>query len=152
MEETQLVRCASCGSTNRVSAKRIKDQARPICGRCKTPLSISSQPLIITDDSFNQVVELSSLPVLLDMWAEWCGPCHMLAPVIEQLSEELAGRIVVAKLNVDENPRTAARFNVRSIPTLLLLKNGQETNRIVGAQPKSEILRHLRLTEPDIYN
>lgn len=100
----------------------------------------------MTDANFADIVEMSPLPVLLDMWAEWCGPCRMLAPIIEQLSEELAGRVVVAQLNVDQNPRTAARFNVRSIPTLLLLKNGQETNRIVGAQPKSEIVRQLGLT------
>ncbi|MCI0617635.1 thioredoxin [bacterium] len=144
MEETQLVRCVSCGATNRVSDKRIKDQFRAVCGRCKTPLSISSQPLIVTDTNFSSVVEVSSLPVLLDMWAEWCAPCHMLAPVIEQLSEELTGRVVVAKLNVDENPKTAGRFNVRGIPTLLLLKNGREIDRIVGVQPKSEIVRHLK--------
>jgi len=143
METTQLIQCHSCGATNRVSDEKIKNQIRPICGRCKNLLSISTGPLVVTDANFANVVELSALPVLLDMWAEWCGPCHMVAPVIEQLSQELSGRFVVAKLNVDENPRTAARFNVRSIPTLLLLKNGRELNRIVGAQPKSEILRRL---------
>ena len=145
MEEAQLIKCRSCGSINRVSEQRIKKEVRAICGRCKAPLSISSEPLIVTDDNFGSVVESSSLPVLLDLWAEWCGPCHLLAPVINQLSEELAGTVVVAKLNVDENPRTAARFNVRSIPTLLLLKNGQEIDRIVGVQPKYEILRRLSL-------
>ena len=116
-----------------------------VCGRCKTPLSISSGPLIVTDANFDNAVGGSSIPILLDMWAEWCEPCHMLAPTIHQLSAELAGRIVVAKINIDENPQTAARFNVRSIPTLLLLKNGQEIDRIVGVQPKSEILRRLSL-------
>ncbi len=144
MEKTQLVKCGSCGATNRVSDERIIDQVRAVCGRCKSPLSISSQPLIVTDTTFSNIVELSPLPVLLDMWAEWCEPCHMLAPVIEQLSEELTGRVVVAKLNVDENPKTAGRFNVRSIPTLLLLKNGREVDRIVGVQPKIEIVRRLK--------
>lgn len=145
METTNLIQCHSCGATNRVSDEKIKDETRAICGRCKNPLSITSGPLVVTDANFSNVVELSALPVLLDMWAEWCGPCHMLAPVIEQLSEELNGRVVVAKLNVDENPRTAGRFNVRSIPTLLMLKNGREIDRIVGVQPKSEILRQLGL-------
>lgn len=149
METTHLIQCHSCGATNRVSDKKIRDEVRPICGRCKNPLSISSSPLVVTDANFTNVVEISALPVLLDMWAEWCGPCHMIAPVIEQLSKELAGQVVVAKMNIDENPRTAARFNVRSIPTLLLLKNGRETNRIVGAQPKSEILRQLGFTRAE---
>jgi thioredoxin len=135
-----------------VSDEKINNDIRPVCGRCKNPLAMSFGPLHVTDMNFNSVVESSPLPVLLDMSADWCGPCHMPAPVIDQLSEELAGRIVVAKLNVDENPRTAARFNVRSIPTLLFLKNGEEKNRIVGAQSKSEILRQLGLTQSDSYN
>jgi thioredoxin len=81
---------------------------------------------------------------VLDLWAPWCGPCRMLAPMMVELAEEMAGRVRVAKLNVDENPATAARFNVSSIPTLLVLKKGQEIDRIVGVQPKSEIARRLQ--------
>jgi len=81
--------------------------------------------------------------VLLDMWAPWCGPCRMIAPIVEQLASELAGRVKVGKLNVDENPSTAARFNARSIPTLLVLKGGREVERIVGVQPKAEIARRV---------
>jgi thioredoxin len=83
------------------------------------------------------------LPVLLDMWATWCGPCKILAPVIEELAVDLAGRVRVGKLDVDENPATAARFGVRSIPTLLVLRDGRELDRIVGVQPKPEIARRL---------
>jgi len=81
--------------------------------------------------------------VLVDAWAAWCGPCRMIAPVIDELATELAGRVRVAKLNVDENPATASRFDLRSIPTLLVIKGGREVDRIIGVQPKQEILRRL---------
>ena len=99
--------------------------------------------MTVTDATFAAEVERSSLPVLLDLWAPSCGPCRMVAPIMIELAEEMAGRVRVAKLNVDENPLTAARFNVSSIPTLLALKNGREIDRIVGMQPKSEIARRL---------
>ena len=100
--------------------------------------------MIVTDARFADDVARSPLPVLLDLWAEWCGPCHMVAPTIEKLAAELAGRVRVAKLNIDDNPRTAARFGVQSIPTLLILKDGQEVDRLIGVQPKEEILRRLQ--------
>ena len=97
----------------------------------------------MTDATFAQDVEGSPVPVLVDAWAPWCGPCHMIAPVIDQLATELAGRVRVVKLNVDDNPGTAARFDLRSIPTLLVLKDGREVDRLVGVQPKQEIVRRL---------
>ncbi len=97
----------------------------------------------MTDANFAEEVERSVLPVLLDMWAPWCGPCRMIAPTIEQLAGELSGLVKVAKLNTDENPMTGSRFNVRSIPTLLVLKDGKEIDRLVGACGKQEILRKL---------
>lgn len=145
MGEALLIHCPSCGATNRVPQARIRQRAEAVCGRCKTPLPISYSPVTATDANFASTVERSPLPVLLDMWAAWCGPCRMIAPVVDQLAEELAGRVRVAKLNTDDNPVTAARFNVRSIPTLLLLRNGREVDRIVGVQPKAEIVRRLQL-------
>lgn len=142
--ESKLIPCQSCGATNRVPLEKLGGKAQPICGRCKKPLALSAHPVTVTDANFAHEVAQSPLPVLLDMWAAWCGPCRMIAPAIEQLATELAGRVRVCKLNVDENPQTAARFGVQSIPTLLVLKDGREVDRLVGALPKQEILRRLQ--------
>ena len=144
MSDMRLIRCPSCGATNRVPPEKLGQGLQPVCGRCKSPLLADSKPVTVTDATFSAEVERSPLPVLLDLWAPWCGPCRMLAPMVEELSAEMAGRVRVAKLNVDENPATAERFNVRGIPTLLVLKAGQEVDRIVGVQPKSEIARRLQ--------
>lgn len=139
---TDLIRCAKCGATNRVRAEAVQ---KAICGRCKTPLSGETvKPVIVTDANFAAEVEASPLPVLLDLWAAWCGPCRLIAPVVEQLAAELAGRARVGKLDVDKNPQTAARFQARSIPTLLILKDGREVDRLIGVQPKEAILRRLQ--------
>jgi thioredoxin 2 len=142
--DVQLIRCPSCGATNRAPRGRLESGDQPICGRCKTPLTATTHPLTVTDENFAREVEGATLPVLLDLWAAWCGPCRVIAPVVEQVAAELAGRVKVGKLNVDENPQTAARFGVRSIPTLLIFKNGREADRLVGALPKQEILRRLQ--------
>jgi thioredoxin 2 len=143
MSETQLIRCPSCGVTNRVPLEKVESGLRPICGRCKTRIPVDHKPVTVTDATFSAEVERSPLPVVLDMWAPWCGPCRMITPMIEELATEMAGRLRFAKLNVDENPATAARFNVRSIPTILVFKGGREVDRIVGIQPKSAMTRRL---------
>jgi len=143
MAEAQTIRCAACGAVNRVPAEKLARGLRPVCGRCKARLLADTAPVTVTDATFVEMVEHSPLPVLVDAWAPWCAPCRMIAPVIDQLAAEMAGRVRVAKLNVDENPATAARFNLRSIPTLLVLRGGREVDRIVGVQPKSEISRRL---------
>lgn len=139
----QVVSCPACGANNRVPLEKMSQGKMPVCGRCKAPLSLSAQPLVISDATFAAQVERSPLPVLLDMWAPWCGPCRMIAPVLEELAAEMAGRVRIAKLNVDENPKTSSRFAVQSIPSLLVLKAGREVDRMVGVQPKSEIKRRL---------
>jgi len=141
---SQIIKCPNCGANNRVlNGETAAKQA--VCGRCKKLLPMSSsQPVIVTDANFKETVEQSPLPVLLDLWAAWCGPCRIIAPVIDQLAKELAGKALVGKLNVDENKQTAARFNVQGIPTLLILQNGWEVDRIVGIESKESILRRLQ--------
>jgi thioredoxin 2 len=139
---SQIMRCPKCGANNRIAANA-QTGAIPVCGRCKTPLAAEAQPVIFTDRNFAAEAEKSALPVLIDFWAAWCGPCRIIAPVIEQLAKELGGKVRVGKLNVDENQMTAARFRVQSIPTLLVLKNGSEVERIVGVQSKEAIRRRL---------
>jgi thioredoxin 2 len=147
MPDPQLLRCSTCGAVNRVPPERLEEGRRPLCGRCRTPLPVSGKPMTVTDVTFAAEVERSPVPVVVDLWAEWCGPCRIIAPVIDELATTMAGRVRFAKLNIDENPATATRFNVRSIPTLLVFKDGREVDRIVGVYPKAEIARRLaRLT------
>ncbi len=103
----------------------------------------SSATVAVSDDSFAQDVLSSSTPVLVDFWATWCGPCRMVAPVLEEIATEKAGQLTVAKLDVDANPNTARDFQVVSIPTMILFKDGQPVKRIVGAKGKAALLREL---------
>ncbi|MGA2804681.1 MAG: thioredoxin [Acidimicrobiales bacterium] len=96
--------------------------------------------ITVSDDTFDEAVGLSDIPVVVDFWAEWCGPCKMVAPILDEIASAHSGKLKVAKLNVDDNPRTAQRFQVMSIPTLLLFKNGETQARIVGARSKSQIM------------
>jgi thioredoxin 2 len=139
----QIISCPKCGAKNRVVLQK-QTGREAICGRCKTPLSAESNPVIVTDQNFVEEVERSPLPVLLDLWAAWCGPCRIIAPIIDQLARELSGRARVAKLNIDQNPSTTARFGVQSIPTLLVLKNGREVDRLIGVQSSEAILRKIQ--------
>jgi thioredoxin 1 len=104
-------------------------------------------PIVVTDATFDQVVGGNALPVLVDFWAPWCGPCRAIAPTVERLAQEFAGRAVVAKLNVDENPRTAQRFGISGIPALLVFQGGQVVERLLGAQPapvlRQALARHI---------
>jgi thioredoxin 2 len=143
MAETLMTRCPACGTSNRIPRVKVEQGLEPTCGRCKARLPVSAKPQMVTDASFSADVERSPLPVLVDAWAPWCGPCRMIAPVVEELATEMVGRVRVVKLNVDDNPRTAARFNLRSIPTLLVIREGREVDRLVGVQPKHEIVRRI---------
>lgn len=107
-------------------------------------------PLPVSDASFATEVLASSKPVLVDFWAAWCGPCRMVAPVLDEIAAERAGQLTVAKLDVDANPETARDFGVVSIPTLILFKDGQPIKRIVGAKGKAALLRELSDVVPDV--
>lgn len=141
-----IITCPKCGAKNRVDERA--RSAIPKCGRCGTTLPVGSgsdgKPLHVTDSTFDEVLaSAGDLPVLIDAWAEWCGPCKMLGPTIDQIAGESAGRWIVGKLNVDQSPRTASRFRISSIPTLLIFKNGQLRDQIVGLQPKQAIVSRL---------
>jgi thioredoxin 2 len=121
--------CPSCGARNRVGPV---DRGTPRCSRCKTML-----PWLVEADAASFAAEAaSSVPVVVDLWAPWCGPCRMIAPVLSDLAARHAGKLKVVKVNVDEEPQLAARFDARSIPLLLVLRDGREVDRIVGALPR----------------
>src|SRR5262245_17010964 len=122
MSDPQLIRCSACGATNRVPLEKIGQGLRPVCGRCKTALAVENKPVTVTDANFAAEVERSPLPVLLDMWAPWCGPCGMVAPVVEELAAEMAGRVRVAKLNVRSEEHTSELQSLRHLVCRLLLE------------------------------
>ncbi len=126
---TQVVVCSNCQTKNRVppAAKGV-----PRCGKCRAPL-----PWVVnaTDTDFASVAEAATIPVLVDVWAPWCGPCRMVSPALEQLADELAGRLKLVKVNADDSPGVSNQFEVQAIPTLVLLNRGKVVDKQVGAAP-----------------
>jgi len=137
MNDAVLLVCAQCAQMNRIPAARLDDQPR--CGRCKQPL-VDGQPITLTDANFERFVSRSELPVVVDFWAAWCGPCKTMAPVFAQAAARLKPRVLLAKVDTDAAPLTASRYNIRSIPTLVVLRDGFEVARQSGAVDLARLL------------
>jgi thioredoxin 2 len=128
--------CTFCSKLNRVDLGRISD--RPKCGSCGRPILLD-RPLRLADDNFDAVLAGVSVKVLVDFYADWCAPCKIMAPVLDEISYEFRGRLLIAKLDTDRNPVTAARFAIRSIPTLIVFENGVEKLRQSGAMRREQV-------------
>jgi thioredoxin 2 len=142
----QIIKCENCGIKNRIPLTRMKDY--PKCGRCGHPLSmpqVYDHVITVSDRTFQSEVLSFQGAVLVDCWAPWCGPCKMVAPVLDQLATEYVGRLKIVKVNVDQNPLTSTHYNIKSIPTLLFFKNGKLEKSLPGAYPKNEIEKQIRL-------
>jgi len=135
------VACAHCLATNRVPAARLSED--PVCGRCGQEL-LTGQPVPMTDAHFDQFTQRTELPVLVDFWAPWCGPCVGMAPQFDLAARQLKGRALLVKVDSDDNPKTASRFGIRSIPTLVLLDQGREKSRQTGALQAGQIVSLVR--------
>jgi len=131
--------CSKCGVKNRIPLSRVDET--PKCGKCKAPLPVEklSQTVTVTDLTFDREVLSSVLPVLVDCWAPWCGPCRAIGPILDQLAVKYRAKIKIAKLNVDENTEIGSRYSISSVPTLLLVKNGRIIDTLVGALPKEQL-------------
>ena len=133
-----IIACGACGKKNRLAYEKLGDAVR--CGQCKQPLKAPGVPIELHQTAdFDRLVAKSSLPVVVDYWAPWCGPCRMVAPELQKVAARQAGRMIVVKVNTDELSDLGQRFNIRSIPTLAVFANGSEVARISGARSASDI-------------
>lgn len=140
MNQTKVT-CPKCNASNRLPGERLGD--KPKCGKCKTPLFIG-KPMTLGPQNVASVINNNDIPVLVDCWAPWCGPCKSFAPVFEQAAGELEPHVRLAKLNTEQHQGIAARWQIRSIPTLILFKNGKEVKRVSGAMPLPQLKQWLK--------
>ena len=132
-DDSVLYPCSHCGSTNRIRKARAADD--PQCGRCHQKI-FPRRTVAATDATWQREVEQSPIPVLVDFWAPWCGPCRVVGPVLEEVARERGGRVKIVKVNVDENPRLSERFGIQAIPTMILFRGAREVDQIRGALAK----------------
>ena len=131
--------CLACGAKNRVPAEHLADTGR--CGSCKQSLAPLDEPMEVDAAEFSEISRGAKVPVLVDFWAPWCGPCRMAAPEVRELAREIAGRGVVLKVNTEEHPEVAAQFRVQAIPTFVLLRDGRAVLQQAGVVPRSAMRR-----------
>ncbi len=138
-ESSVILACSACNAKNRIPLTRLDDA--PICGKCQTPLPVDdlSRPVDVSDQNFDQVVLASPIPVMVDCWAPWCGPCRSISPMMVSLARKYRARIKIAKLNLDENTMIGSRYSITSVPTFLLIQNGRIVDKLVGALPKEHL-------------
>ena len=140
MSDAMLIPCPHCNGLNRIPAERLGDQ--PKCGRCKQPVLLST-PFDLTQNDYASQIK-GDLPLLVDVWAEWCGPCKSFAPIFEQAAAQLAGRCRLAKLDSEANQQLSGQLGIRSIPSLILFRDGKEVARQSGAFPLQQLLAWLK--------
>lgn len=140
-----LMRCSACGTKNRIPAAKVGEVAK--CGKCHAAIETRSllmaEPVFITDANFHTQVLKSPLPIVLDCWAQWCSACHTITPIMHEIAAQYKGRLRVGKLNTEQNPMTTSRFQILSLPTLLIFDGGQLRDTLAGAYPKPVIMQRL---------
>ncbi len=133
--------CSACQAVNRIQAERLTQQPR--CGQCKQPL-FSGHPIELTEVNFKSQLTRSDIPLVVDFWAPWCGPCQMMAPAFVKAAQKLEPEVRLAKLNTEQEPELAGQFQIRSIPTMIMFKAGREISRVSGAMQEADIVRWVR--------
>ena len=138
MTDKKHIVCTHCSAINRIETSRLAD--KPVCGKCKKKLFTGS-PIELNDQNFTKIISKSDIPIRVDFWADWCGPCKMMAAAFTEASSKLEPNAILAKLNTEQAQQTAAQFGIRSIPSLILFKNGKEVSRKAGAMSAPQIIQ-----------